>query len=370
MATTPLEAEVRRRIQRAGPMPVRQYMELCLSHPVHGYYTTRDPLGRGGDFITAPEISQVFGELLGLWAASAWHRMGQPENVRLVEIGPGRGTMILDMLRAVKVVPAFRAAVVLHLVEISPALQERQQQGLATLDVPVMWHQTLDEVPDGPAIVLANELFDALPVNQAIKQFNGWYERVVEIGSDGSLAFGMANEVIPLFDQLVPPSMRDAPIGAVYEWRADNLPLALSRRLVHQGGAALVIDYGHVESAAGDTLQAVGGHAFVDPLQSIGEVDLTAHVDFQALALAAESMGARVSGPIEQGHFLRNLGIEKRTATLKSLVSPEKRAEIDSAVGRLLGEGRTEMGKLFKALGIAHPSIGKLPGFEPEPFFS
>jgi NADH dehydrogenase [ubiquinone] 1 alpha subcomplex assembly factor 7 len=369
MATTPLEAEIRRRIQMAGPMPVRQYMELCLNHPVHGYYTTRDPLGRGGDFITAPEISQVFGELLGLWAASAWHRMGQPENVRLVEIGPGRGTMMLDALRAAQVVPAFRAAIVLHLVEISPALQERQQQAMATLDVPVMWHQTLDEVPDGPAIVLANELFDALPVNQAIKQFNGWYERVVEIGHDGNLAFGMADEVIPLFEQLVPPSMRDVPIGAVYEWRADNLPLSLSRRLMHQGGAALVLDYGHVQSAAGDTLQAVGGHAFVDPLQSPGEVDLTAHVDFQALALAAESMGARVSGPIEQGNFLRNLGIEKRAATLKSLASPEKRAEIDSAVKRLLGEGRTEMGKLFKTLGIAHPSIGKLPGFEPEPFF-
>jgi SAM-dependent MidA family methyltransferase len=258
---------------------------------------------------------------------------------------------------------------VLHLVEISPALQERQQQAMATLDVPVMWHQTFDEVPDGPAIVLANELFDALPVNQAIKQFNGWYERVVEIGQDGNLAFGMADEVIPLFEQLVPPSMRDVPIGALYEWRADNLPLSLSRRLMHQGGAALVLDYGHVQSAAGDTLQAVGGHAFVDPLQSPGEVDLTAHVDFQALALAAESMGARVSGPIEQGNFLRNLGIEKRAATLKSLASPEKRAEIDGAVKRLLGEGRTDMGKLFKVLGIAHPSIGKLPGFEPEPFF-
>jgi SAM-dependent MidA family methyltransferase len=367
MATTPLEAEVRRRIQMAGPMPVRQYMELCLSHPVHGYYTTRDPLGRSGDFVTAPEISQVFGELLGLWAASAWHRMGQPENVRLVEIGPGRGTMMLDALRAAQVVPAFRAAIVLHLVEISPALQERQQQAMATLDVPVMWHQTLDEVPDGPAIVLANELFDALPVNQAIKQFNGWYERVVEIGQDGNLAFGMADEVIPLFEQLVPPSMRDVPIGAVYEWRADNLPLSLSRRLMHQGGAALVIDYGHVESAAGDTLQAVGGHAFVNPLESPGEVDLTAHVDFQALALAAESMGASVTGPIEQAKFLRNLGIEKRAASLKALASPEKAAEIDSAVKRLLGEGRTEMGSLFKAAGLAHPALGILPGFEPAP---
>jgi NADH dehydrogenase [ubiquinone] 1 alpha subcomplex assembly factor 7 len=367
MATTPLEAEIRRRIQMAGPMPVRQYMELCLSHPVHGYYTTRDPLGRAGDFITSPEVSQVFGELLGLWAASAWHQMGQPENVRLVELGPGRGTMMQDALRAMQVVPAFRAAIVVHLVEISPALQKRQQETLAGVDVPMMWHQTFDEVPDGPTIVLANELFDALPVNQAIKQFNGWYERVVEIGPDGKLAFGIANDLIPLFDQLVPPSLREAPIGAIYEWRADNLPLSLSRRMVRQGGAALVVDYGHLESAPGDTLQAVGGHAFVNPLESPGAVDLTAHVDFQAFALAAESMGAGVTGPIPQAEFLRNLGIDKRAASLKALASPEKASEIDSAIRRLLGEGRTEMGSLFKAIGIAHPSLGILPGFAPVP---
>ena len=367
MGSTPLEAEILRRISLAGPMPVRQYMEVCLSHPVHGYYTTRDPLGRDGDFITSPEVSQVFGELLGLWAASAWHQMGQPENVRLVELGPGRGTMMLDALRAMQVVPAFRAAIVVHLVEISPSLQQRQQQALAAVDVPVMWHQTFDEVPDGPAIILANELFDALPVNQAIKQFNGWYERVVEIDSSGKLAFGIANDLIPLFDQLVPASLRDAPIGAIYEWRADNLPLSLSRRVVRQGGAALVVDYGHVESAPGDTLQAVGGHAFVNPLESPGAVDLTAHVDFQAFAVAAESMGAGVTGPIPQAEFLRNLGVEKRAASLKALASPEKAAEIDSAIKRLLGEGRTEMGSLFKAIGVAHPSLGILPGFAPVP---
>jgi len=165
----------------------------------------------------------------------------------------------------------------------------------------------------------------------------------------------------------VPPSMRDAPIGAIYEWRADNLPLSLSRRVVRQGGAALVVDYGHVESAPGDTLQAVGGHAFVNPLGSPGAVDLTAHLDFQAFALAAESMGAGVTGPIAQAEFLRNLGIEKRAASLKALVTPEKAAEIDSAIKRLLGEGRAEMGSLFKAIGIAHPSLGILPGFAPVP---
>jgi SAM-dependent MidA family methyltransferase len=361
---TPLEIEIRRRIALAGPMPVRQFMTLCLSHPEHGYYMTRDPLGRSGDFITSPEVSQVFGELIGLWAASAWHVMGQPENVRLVELGPGRGTMMLDALRAAQVVPAFRQAIVAHLVEISPALQERQQQTLSTLDVPTMWHQSFDEVPDGPAIILANEFFDALPVNQAIKQLNGWYERVVEIDADDNLTFGIANETIPLFDQLLPPAVRDAPFGTIYECRTDNLPLALGQRVVRQGGAALVIDYGHVRSADGETLQALGSHAFANPLANLGEVDLTAHVDFEAFGLAAESMGARLYGPIDQAALLHNLGIEKRAAALKAYASPEKAAGIDQDVNRLIGEGPTEMGRLFKAIALADPKLGPLSGFE------
>jgi NADH dehydrogenase [ubiquinone] 1 alpha subcomplex assembly factor 7 len=367
MIQSPLADEIRRRIKLAGPMPVRQFMTLCLSHPQHGYYMTRDPLGRRGDFVTSPEISQVFGELVGLWAASVWHLMGQPDNVRLIELGPGRGTMMLDALRAAQVVPAFRSAVVVHLIEISPVLRERQQQSLGALDVPVLWHQSLDEVPDGPVIVLANEYFDALPINQAVKQFNGWYERMVETDSAGNLVFGIASDKIPLFEQLVPASVRDAPIGAIYEWRTDNLPLALSRRLVHQGGAALVIDYGHAESAVGETLQAVGGHAFANPLLSPGEVDLTAHVDFQAFTTAVESMGARVHGPIEQAQFLRSLGVEKRAAALKAYAARDKADEIDNAVKRLLGQGRAEMGKLFKVIGIADPTLGSLPGFEVNP---
>jgi SAM-dependent MidA family methyltransferase len=365
MAQSPLEIEIRRRIKLAGPMPVRQFMTLCLVDPEHGYYMTRDPLGRGGDFVTSPEISQVFGELIGLWTASVWHLMGNPENIRLVELGPGRGTMMLDILRAVQVVPEFRAAIVVHMVEISPVLRERQQQALGTIDVPVMWHSSFDEVPDGPLIVVANEFFDALPVNQAIKQLNGWYERVVEIDGDGNLVFGIANETIPLFEQLVSANVRDAPFGAICEWRTDSLPLALSQRVVRQGGAALVVDYGHVESAPGETLQAVGGHAFANPLLTPGEVDITAHVDFQALAMAAESMGARVHGPVDQGQFLRNLGVEKRTAALKAYAPREKIDEIDFAVRRLLGEGRTEMGKLFKAMAFADPNLGTLPAFEP-----
>jgi SAM-dependent MidA family methyltransferase len=363
MAYSALEAEIRRRISVAGPMPVRQYMTLCMSHPDFGYYSTRDPIGRMGDFITSPEISQVFGELLGVWAAEVWRLMGSPENVRLVELGPGRGTMILDALRAVQVVPAFRSALVLHMVEISPMLQARQQQALSAVDVPVMWHKAFEEVPEGPVIVLANEMFDVLPVNQAIKQINGWYERVIELDNNDKLAFGIAPEVIPLFDQLIPDVIRDAPIGSIYEWRADTLPLAIGRRVAQQGGAALIIDYGHVKSAPGETLQAVGGHAFVSPLLSPGQVDLTAHVDFQAIGTSAEGMGARIHGPIEQARFLRNLGIIERARMLMAAAPPEKIAEIEGSVKRLLGEGLTEMGKLFKAIAISNPSLKSLPGF-------
>jgi SAM-dependent MidA family methyltransferase len=201
-------------------------------------------------------------------------------------------------------------------------------------------------------------------VNQAIKQFNGWYERVIEVGSDGNLAFGIANDVIPLFDQLVPPAVRDAPIGAIYEWRTDNIALAFGLRVMRHGGAVLLIDYGHTGSATGETLQAIGGHAFANPLANPGEVDLTAHVDFQAVAAAAESMGARVHGPIEQARFLRNLGIEKRAAALAAHAQPDKAEELKSAVARLLGEGQTGMGKLFKVMAIANPSLGNVPGFE------
>jgi NADH dehydrogenase [ubiquinone] 1 alpha subcomplex assembly factor 7 len=361
MTASPLETEIRRRIKLAGPMPVRQFMTLCLTHPEHGYYMTRDPLGRSGDFITAPEISQVFGELIGLWAASVWQLMGQPENVRLVELGPGRGTMMLDALRAAQVMPAFRSAIVVHLVEVSPVLQHRQQMAFSGIDVPVVWHQSLEEVPEGPAIVLANEFVDALPVHQAIKQLNGWYERVVEIDSEDNLVFGIADEQIPLFDQLVPSEVRDAPLGAIYEWRNDNLALGLGQRVTRQGGAALLIDYGHAKSAVGDTLQAIHGQMQAEPLSSPGEADLTAHVDFQALTAAAESMGARVHGPIEQGTFLKTLGVEKRAAALKAYAPNDKADTIDTAVKRLIA--RTEMGRLFKVLAIADPQLVSLPGF-------
>jgi NADH dehydrogenase [ubiquinone] 1 alpha subcomplex assembly factor 7 len=359
----PLETEIRRRITIAGPMPVMHYMSLCLTHEQLGYYVTNDPFGAAGDFTTAPEISQMFGELIGLWAGSVWRQMGSPQQVHLVELGPGRGSMMQDALRAAHVMPEFRAAVAVHFVEISPLLEHRQREFLGGMGVPLTWHQSLNDVPDGPMIILANEFFDSLPVHQAVMCADGWHERVVKIDENQKLRFGIARDPIPLFEQLLPRGMR-AQIGAIFEWRADQTALEVGRRVKHSEGAALVIDYGHAKSAPGETLQAVGKHQYADPLVAPGLVDLTAHVDFQALAEAAESMGASALGPVDQGEFLRRLGIESRAVALKNSAPPSKVMEIERALARLTGSGGRGMGQLFKAMGFSHPKLGPLPGFE------
>jgi NADH dehydrogenase [ubiquinone] 1 alpha subcomplex assembly factor 7 len=362
---SPLEAEIRRRIQAAGPMPVGEFMALCLADRKYGYYATRDPIGPRGDFITSPEISQMFGELIGLWMAAVWNRMGEPANLRIVELGPGRGTMMADALRAAKVMPAFREALVLHLVEISQLLTAQQERVLQQLPVPMFWHRALSEVPKGPAIIVANEFFDALPVNQAVKGEDGWHERRVAVDADGNLAFDIAPEPTPHFEPLLPPAVRAAPPGSIFEWRFDTTAMEMGRRIARDGGAALVVDYGHAQSAVGETLQAVGGHAYADPLSAPGTLDLTAHVDFQALARDTEAMGAQAFGPIEQSEFLSRLGIETRAAKLKAnAATPAAAAEIDTALARLTGHGRTGMGTLFKAAAYAHPKLGTPPGFE------
>jgi NADH dehydrogenase [ubiquinone] 1 alpha subcomplex assembly factor 7 len=360
---SPLEREIRRLITVAGPMPVADYMRLCLTHPQHGYYVSRDPFGAGGDFVTAPEISQMFGELIGLWMAAVWRQMGAPENVRVVELGPGRGTLMLDALRAAKVVAGFRAAIVLHLVEISPTLQRLQRQRLDNLDVPTLWHGAFEEVPAGPAIVIANEFIDALPVHQAVKQADGWHERVVDVGADGDFRFGLARDPLPHFETALPRGLRGSAAGSIFEWRPDRIGFELGRR-VRTDGAALIIDYGHAKHGMGDTLQAVAEHAFTDPLRAPGRADLTAHVDFAALAQSAEMIGGGIHGPIAQRDFLIRLGIQERAAALKAHASRDQALEIDIALTRLTESGARGMGELFKAFAIADPKLGPLPGFE------
>ena len=360
---SPLEQEIRRLIGVAGPMPIAEYMRLCQSHPQYGYYTNRDPLGARGDFITAPEISQMFGELVGLWLAAVWREMGAPENVRLIELGPGRATMLIDALRAAKTVPGFYAAIVLHLVEINPALQKIQERRLDPLGVPMLWHAALEDVPPGPALIVANEFIDALPVHQAVKHADGWHERVVTIGPDGALTIDIARDPLPYFDSTLPRGLRRSPDGSIYEWRADTTALQIGRR-VRENGAALIIDYGHAWYGLGETLQAVSDHAYTDPLSSPGEVDLTAHVDFEALALSAESMGGRAHGPVAQRDWLRRLGIDQRAAALKAHAPYDKAIEIDQALSRLTASGAKGMGELCKILAIADPKLKSLPGFE------
>ena len=359
----PLESEIRRLIGVAGPMPLADYMRLALTHPQYGYYIAHDPIGAAGDFITAPEISQMFGELIGVWMVAVWQQMGSPENVRVIELGPGHGTLIIDALRAAKIAKDFLAAVVLHLVEISPRLKEQQRQRLEPLGMPMLWHAALSDVPAGPNIIVANEFIDALPVHQAIKLSDGWHERVVDVGSDGNLALKPARDPLPHFDATVPRQFRESPIGSIYEWRPDSIALEIGRR-VRDEGAALIIDYGHARQGLGDTLQAVAGHSFSDPLRAPGQADLTAHVDFTALAQSAEIIGARVHGPISQRDFLQQLGIDQRAAALKARAQRDKGDAIDLALSRLTTTGPDGMGELFKVLAVTDPRLGPLPGFE------
>lgn len=366
--STPLAAAIARQVRLNGPLPVSEYMALCLGHPQHGYYTTRDPLGAGGDFTTAPEISQMFGELLGLWAAHCWLEMGSPPAVALAELGPGRGTLMADALRATARVPGFHAAVRVHLVETSPALRQRQAAALAGLPAPLAptWHDSLAGVPEGPLLLLANEFFDALPVRQFVRQEHRgrllWGERKVGLDADGGLAWVLDPAA---GDALVPPALRDAPPGSVVELSPASLAVAreIGGRLARAPGAALVVDYGHAGPAVGDTLQAVRRHRFADPLEAPGEADLTAHVDFAALAAELRAAGAAAWGPVTQGDLLSALGIRARAAALKALATPAQAADIDAALDRLTGD--SGMGRLFKAVAATAPGLPAPAGFGP-----
>jgi NADH dehydrogenase [ubiquinone] 1 alpha subcomplex assembly factor 7 len=359
-----LHEALRQVIAAEGPISVERYMSLCLTHPAHGYYMTRDPFGAAGDFTTAPEISQMFGELIGLWAAELWRLMGAPSPVRLIELGPGRGTLMADLLRAVRIVPGFSDAVTVHLIETSPILRGRQQDKLSGSRMPIAWHEHFTDAPGGPAIVIANEFFDALPIAQFVRTERGWCERLIGLNPDGELAFGLAPEP----DAALPVRGR---IGEIFEWPAlaRKLTAAMTRALIKHGGAALIIDYGYCGPAFGDTLQAVKGHVFADPLAEPGEADLTSHVDFTTLGEVARDGGAAVHGPVAQGDFLRALGIETRAETLRARASPAQAEDIAGALQRLIGAGRGDMGTLFKALALTHPALTSVPGF-PSPQFS
>jgi NADH dehydrogenase [ubiquinone] 1 alpha subcomplex assembly factor 7 len=349
-----LRARIAARIRAQGPLTVAQYMDMALWDPAQGYYATRDPLGARGDFITAPEISQVFGELIGAWLADFWQRSGAPDPVALCELGPGRGTLMADALRAAETLPAFRKAIRLHLIEAGAALREAQRKTLGAANP--SWHRNFADLPDGPLLLVANEFLDALPIRQFERRADGWHERRIGLGTGDGLAFATDARPDPGF-------VRPWPLGSVAEERpaAEQLARAVGTRIVRHGGAALFLDYGYFPAAPGDTFQAVAHHRYADPLTDPGASDLTTHVDFAAFAHAAELAGARAWGPVAQGRFLESLGIAARVERLGAGKDAAAAESIRTAARRLIEPA--QMGSLFKALALTSATAPVPAGF-------
>lgn len=348
-------------IAAQGPMSIAQYMTLALHDPQAGYYATRDPFGAAGDFITAPEISQVFGEFLGLWCVQVWHDQGRPARKRLVELGPGRGTLMADALRAMQVVPEFLEGLELVLVEASPAMRTIQAERLKDWTGQIHWAAQFDDsLRDRPLYLLANEFFDALPIRQFVKTARGWCERMVTSSPSGTLAFALSPIAVPESD--IPSGRADAPEGGVYEVSSagESLIEDIAGAIAEQGGAALITDYGYDRPDFGETLQAVADHSFSAILDAPGESDLSAHVDFLRLAECAVRAGAAAHGPVGQGAFLEDLGAVPRVEQLAAR-NPASADALWSQLDRLTNP--EQMGVLFKALAIVPPSAPPPPGF-------
>jgi len=358
----PLAAVLRERIAREGPVSVHDYMDACLADRSFGYYPTRQPIGRAGDFITAPEVSQVFGELIGIWVIAVWQAMGAPPSVIVAELGPGRGTLMADALRVWRSVPALCTSVSVALVETSPVLKASQHEILRDSPAPLEWYSALDEVPRGPLILIANEFIDALPVRQIVLEGGSWRERTVILGDKSGFAFGSG---APVEHGALPPSLRDIDPadGTLVETRpaVSKLIEAFARRSEEAPFAALIADYGPVESGIGDTLQAVHRHRFADPLAAPGETDLTAHVDFAALKEAARSFGLAAFGPMPQGAFLLKLGLASRCDRLLRNATPDQKDAIRAGAARLVDP--RQMGALFKMLALQSSGLAPPPPF-------
>ena len=355
-----LKARIVRHIRRQGPISVAAFMAMALHDPRAGYYARHDPLGRTGDFITAPEISQIFGELVWLWVADLWQRLGRPDPVVLAELGPGRGTLMADLLRAAATVPGFRRALRLYLIEASPLLRAEQQRRLAAADPRFV--DSIEALPPAPLLLLANEVLDALPIRQLVRGHLEWGERLVGLDAEDRLAFVEGPES-PALTVLVPAALRALPPGSIVEIcpAAAALAAALGERFARSPGAALVIDYGYFPSRPGPTLSALRHHQPVGVLDNPGDADLSAHVDFAALAEATRAAGAAIWGPVPQGRFLAALGAETRLGALSARASPEQQALLESGVRRLIDPA--EMGTLFKAMAATSPGLPAPAGF-------
>jgi NADH dehydrogenase [ubiquinone] 1 alpha subcomplex assembly factor 7 len=352
---TPLAKKLAARIARDGPISVADYMQACLQDPEHGYYRRQPAIGSGGDFVTAPEISQTFGELVGLWCAVVWQQMGSPDPVRLVELGPGRGTLMRDALRAVRLVPEFRAALRIELIESNAALAPIQRATLEGDDVPIRWSAEL-EPGTGPVIVIANEFLDTLPVSQWVFRDGSWRSRCISLDAAGVLGF---IDGPPEANVALPAGVRAPHDGDILESRAVALA-DFASKLAATGLplAALFIDYGHTQPGLGDTLQAVSAHRYADPLQTPGEADLTSQVDFAEFAAAMSARSFACDGPVPQGEFLGRLGIIERASRLMAS-NPAKAAQIETGIARLMASGG--MGSRFQVIGVRSGDLAPLP---------
>jgi NADH dehydrogenase [ubiquinone] 1 alpha subcomplex assembly factor 7 len=354
--TLTLAEQIDAQIEATGPMSLATYMGLCLSHPRHGYYTTGRPIGAAGDFVTAPEISQMFGELIGFFIVNLWQQMGQPTSFTLLELGPGRGTLMQDALRAATKADGFENALHLQLFESNAILRAEQEKRLGQYSP--YWSSEIDAVSDDPIFVVANEFFDALPIRQYVKTDDGWHEQLVGL-KDGVRTLGLSPT--PIADSAAPPEVHGAYAGEVLELSpaaADTMQ-KLARKVAVQGGAILAIDYGYPKTQTGDSLQAVKDHAFADPLEAPGDADISAHVNFGVLADAAKAAGLAVAPLVTQGEWLLRIGLGERARKLAK-ANPNEAANIARAIERLTAPD--QMGTLFKVL-CAHS-----PGLKPAGF--
>lgn len=340
----PLKSLLINRIKQQGPLSIAQFMQEALCHPEYGYYSKQNPFGAGGDFITAPEISQMFGEMIGIWCALQWQQLGSPSSITLIEIGGGRGTLMLDFLRATKHIPGFHDALHLIMVENSPYLTQTQQKTLSNSGVNIRWDTSFNPPKDHALLIIANELFDALPIKQYVKRADGWHEKKIGIGTD-------EDQLIFQLDPHITPLAIDAPDDTVYEMcpAGEQLMTDIASTIHAQGGASIVIDYGYTEPTFNSSLQAVQSHTYCSPLDNVGDVDLTAHVNFQTLGSIAQQHGCNILTST-QGEFLEKLGIHQRFDSLAINATPSQREELESGLIRLTSPD--QMGTLFKCLEI------------------
>jgi len=355
------------KIKAEGPLSVAEYMTICLLDPVHGYYPTRDPLGSDGDFITAPEISQMFGEVIGLWCIQSWQDMGRPETVQLIELGPGRGIMMSDILRAAQLDKGFLAAVHVTLVEASPALEAVQAKTLGDIPCPISWAASLEKAPKGPAIIIGNEFLDCLPIRQFIQRDRfaaraGWQERMVALDGE-TLRFGVSPAAISEgLQATLPEAQEEAKTDDLLEICPASAQIVdqIKQRFEKDSGRALFIDYGPEETEFGDTLQALKRHEKVGVFSDPGNTDLTARVDFGALVELAKAAALPVTTAVPQREFLSKLGLEMRAVAL-SRAKPESKDKIARQLHRLTASD--EMGELFKAICFQSEGLGLPLGF-------